>query len=332
MSARDVAGKPLLTKYNFARKVKNVSDLRCILEIGEQMDYTERIQAAIDFIESHLETEITPSKVASVAGFSEYHFHRIFQTMLGESVADYMRKRRLSEAARMLKQTAANIREIAFKSQFETQESFTRSFKKMFGVSPLQYRKGGNLISSYHKKKVDQDMMKHLQEGLTLQPRFEHKEKDLAIGLANSFAEGSFKQIEQLWTTFHSRMQEIENIKPGYALGICMASHPDIAIKSDTTFVYAAALPVTKIDCVPPGMVVIEIPGGDYAVFTHKGSLDNLPHTVNYVWGTWIPKNMEKYQHADGPDFELYDSRFEPQTRSGEIDIYIPVTRSDTKI
>lgn len=289
------------------------------------MDYIERIQRAVDFIEDNLRREITPSAVASVVGFSEYHFHRIFQGMLGESVAEYIRKRRLSEAARLLRSTSAKIRAIAFESQFETQESFTRAFKKMFGVSPLQYRKYGNSISSYHKNKVGIDMIKHLQAGLTVEPRFETREKDLAIGLANSYAEGSFEQIERLWSTFRSRMHEIEDVKPGYALGICLASHPDVAKQPNTTFVYAAALPVSKVNSVPLGMAVFEIPKNNYAVFTHKGSLDTLPHTVNYIWGTWIPKNVENYRHSGGPDFEFYDERFNPLTRSGEMDIYIPV-------
>lgn len=289
------------------------------------MDYIERIQAAVDFIENNLGQEITPSTVASAVGFSEYHFHRIFQGMLGESVAEYIRKRRLSEAAGLLRSTSTKIRAIAFESQFETQESFTRAFKKMFGVSPLQYRKFGNSISSYHKKKIGADMIKHLQEGLTVVPRFETRERDLAIGLANSYAEGSFQQIEQLWNIFRSRMHEIENVKPGYALGICLALHPDVPKKPNTTFVYAAALPVSKVTNVPPGMTVFEIPKNNYAVFIHKGSLDTLPHTVNYIWGTWIPKNVENYRHSGGPDFELYDERFNPLTRSGEMDIYIPV-------
>ena len=96
-------------------------------------------------------------------------------------------------------------------------------------ASPLQYRKLGNTISSDHKKKVGKDMIRHLQEGFTLEPRFEHKETDFAIGLADAYSEDSIKQIQQLGTVFESRMHEIENVKPGYALGVCMASHPDVA-------------------------------------------------------------------------------------------------------
>jgi AraC family transcriptional regulator len=289
------------------------------------MDYTERIQTAIDFIEDNLKQEIKTSAVASTAGFSEYHFHRIFQAMLGESVADYIRKRRLSEAAEMIKHTSSKIRDIAFESQYETQESFTRSFKKMFGVSPLQYRQLGNEIANYHKRKVSKEMIKHLQQGLTMEPRFEQREKELAIGLGDTFAEECSPEIEKLWNKFQSRMHEIENVKPGYALGICMATHPEVIKKPDTTFVYAATLPVSAIGKVPPGMTVFEIPPGKYAVFTHNGSLDTLTHTANYIWGTWIPKNADNYRHADGPDFELYDKRFNPQTRSGEIHIFIPI-------
>ncbi len=121
------------------------------------------------------------------------------------------------------------------------------------------------------------------------------------------------------------RQGEIKNVKPGCAFGICMASHPSVEKKERQTFVYMSGLPVSKVESMPDGMISCEIPARKYAVFTHKGSLDTLPHTVNYIWGTWVPKNIEAYQHKDAIDFELYDDRFDPKTLSGEFDIYIPV-------
>lgn len=89
------------------------------------MNYLERIRAAIDFIEDHLSEEISVASVAALVGFSEYHFHRIFQGMLGESVAAYIRKRRISEAAKQLELTDSPILGLALASGFETQESFS---------------------------------------------------------------------------------------------------------------------------------------------------------------------------------------------------------------
>jgi len=50
-----------------------------------------------------------------------------------------------------------------------------------------------------------------------------------------------------------------------------------------------------------------------------------LPHTVNYIWGTWVPKNVDVTKQKGAVDFEFYDGRFNPETRDGEFDIYVPV-------
>lgn len=289
------------------------------------MDYVERIQAAIDFIEERLWQDVNSSDVCCAIGFSEYHFHRVFQGMLGESVAAYMRKRRLSEAAKQLRSSSTAILDIALASQFDSQESFTRAFKKMFGVSPNQFRKNGDTASSYLKKRTNIDMIEHLQTGIHLEPVYKEFDGALVVGMASGFAEGEHKEIGQLWDRFNVRQGEIKNVKPGCAFGICMASHPSVEKKERQTFVYMSGLPVSKVESMPDGMISCEIPARKYAVFTHKGSLDTLPHTVNYIWGTWVPKNIEAYQHKDAIDFELYDDRFDPKTLSGEFDIYIPV-------
>lgn len=58
--------------------------------------------------------------------------------------------------------------------------------------------------------------------------------------------------------------------------------------------------------------------------FSHKGPISKLGETVNYIWGIWIPQSGCKL--VDAPDFELYDDRFNPETMSGEFEIYVPVT------
>jgi len=292
------------------------------------MNYSASIQAAIDFIESRLFEDIAPSAVAAQIGFSEYHFHRIFRGMLRESVADYIRKRRISEAAKLLQESDKPILELALASGFETHESFTRAFKKMYGLTPSQYRQQKHGLSTYHKKRTSRTMLEHIQTGITLEPRIETRGPELVVGLGAAYSEGaesSFLEIQQLWKSFLTRQAEIARVKPGYALGVCLSEHVDIPKRQDRSFAYIAGLPVSEFSDIPPGMVTCAIQKSKYAVFTHKGSLSALPHTVNYIWGTWIPKNVSNYSHANAPDFELYDSRFDPETDSGEFDIYVPI-------
>ncbi|MGE7943893.1 helix-turn-helix domain-containing protein [Lysinibacillus xylanilyticus] len=105
------------------------------------MKYEWVIQKTIDWIESHLHEQISANDIDEVTGFSKYHFHRIFQTSVGMSVSEYIRMRRLANAASTLLNTDERIIDIAFYYQFESQETFTRAFKKLYSLPPGQYRK-----------------------------------------------------------------------------------------------------------------------------------------------------------------------------------------------
>lgn len=105
------------------------------------MKYEWIIQKTIHWIESHLHERISSEAIDDVTGFSKYHFHRVFQAAVGMSISQYIRMRRLANAATTLLHTDERIIDIAFYYQFESQESFTRSFKKLYGLPPGQYRK-----------------------------------------------------------------------------------------------------------------------------------------------------------------------------------------------
>lgn len=289
------------------------------------IDYIKHIQMAIDFIEEHIDDQISVEDVASSASFSEYHFHRIFTAVLGESVSEYIRKRRLAQAGRELIGSALPVIEVGLNAGYDSQEAFTRAFKKMFGVTPAFYRRRGKSSSYIDKQKTTLEMIEHLQRGLTMEPRIETKDCQLVVGMAGSFGENAFHDIGKLWDRFNERQSEIDaNVIDGdYALGVCCASHPQIAKGEGHTFIYMACRPVSSIGNIPEGMVAYKIPAARYAVFTHSGPLKNLPHTINYIWGTWLPKS--EHGHADGPDFELYDDRFDAAASYGDIDIFVPI-------
>lgn len=105
------------------------------------MEYEWIIQKTINWIESNLHEQITAEIIEEISGFSKYHFHRVFQTSVGLSVSEYIRIRRLANAASALMNTDERILDIALYYHFESQESFTRAFKKLYGFPPGQYRK-----------------------------------------------------------------------------------------------------------------------------------------------------------------------------------------------
>lgn len=105
------------------------------------MNYTWSIQQSMHWIESHINEAINTEEIAAAAGFSMYHFHRIFQTEVGMSPAAYVKIRRLAHAASALLHTDERILDIALYYQFESQEVFTRIFKRAYGLPPGRYRK-----------------------------------------------------------------------------------------------------------------------------------------------------------------------------------------------
>lgn len=105
------------------------------------MSYSPIIQKSIDYIETNLHEDLTLDSIAQSAGFSKYHYHRIFQKEVGVTASEYIRYRRIANAANMLLYTDEKIVDIAFYYQFDTQESFTRAFKKYYQLPPGQYRK-----------------------------------------------------------------------------------------------------------------------------------------------------------------------------------------------
>ena len=105
------------------------------------MEYTKVIKKAMNYIENNLKKEIRTEDIADSAGFSKYHFQRVFKRETGLNLYEYIQKRRLAEASSLLLNSNIRILDIAVYLCFESQEVFTRAFKKVYGLPPGQYRK-----------------------------------------------------------------------------------------------------------------------------------------------------------------------------------------------
>jgi AraC family transcriptional regulator len=116
------------------------------------MNYYERIQRAINYIETNLENTIDLEKVAAEAYMSNANFYRLFFALTGFAVKEYIRQRRISIATIAVTKGAENILDIALRSGFESNEAFSRAFKRITGYPPSAFRKG-NL--NYHFERVN---------------------------------------------------------------------------------------------------------------------------------------------------------------------------------
>lgn len=112
------------------------------------MKYDDCIKESIDYIELNLNNKIKLKELADNVFLAQYYFHRIFHAAVGESVAEYIRNRRLNEAADELLNTNNKIVDIALKYQFSSQEVFTKAFKKLYGIPPRKFRMSKNKITS----------------------------------------------------------------------------------------------------------------------------------------------------------------------------------------
>lgn len=105
------------------------------------MEYTKEIKKAMNYIENSLKEGIRLEEAAALVGFSKYHFQRVFKRETGLNLYEYIQKRRLAEASSLLLNSNMRILDIAVYLCFESQEAFTRAFKKVYGLPPGQYRK-----------------------------------------------------------------------------------------------------------------------------------------------------------------------------------------------
>ncbi len=291
------------------------------------MDHLEQIQRAVDYIEDHLNSDLQVDDIARIAGFSRWHFQIIFSASVGDSLKEYIRTRRLSKAMSELA-TDKRILDIALDAGFESQESFTRAFKAMFKSTPGECRKNGINPSHVKKIRITYEYLDHLYGGINMEPFFKKLGEMKIVGHKGVFIsvlspeKDNMVVIPALWQKFMPRVREVKNAKSPVVLGVCMEV-PAGERKRPDECLYYAATEVTSFDNTPEGMDQFTIPAGEYAVFTHKGVLSTFEHTMNYIYGSWLPKSGKKLRHA--PDLEMYDERFKLDHPDSEIDVYIPI-------
>lgn len=148
-------------------------------------------------------------------------------------------------------------------------------------------------------------------------PRFVNGHFLLIAGLGGRFTSETTKAIPELWEKFIPEIGKIPGQKSEVTYGICC--NPD----GKGGFEYIAGVEISKLDDLPDKYRWVEVQPQHYAVFEHKGSLDTLPQTFQYIWKTWLPQSG--YQAADAPEFERYSEDFNPKLNTGVLEIWLPL-------
>jgi AraC-like DNA-binding protein/GNAT superfamily N-acetyltransferase len=166
-----------------AHGIKTKERLFCYHDAMMATEAFKLLNRAILYLESNLTEPASVAEAAALVGYSRYHFSRTFLERIGITPAAYLRKRRLTEAGRELATTSKRILDIALDYQFQSQEAFTRSFKREFGVSPGIYRIRGRLRRLFDKITLSATRLLYPGHGIGVMGRFFVPEQAMVAAL-----------------------------------------------------------------------------------------------------------------------------------------------------
>lgn len=286
------------------------------------------IQRGIDYIESHLDDELSLHDVGRAAGLSAWHFQRSFKALTNETLKGYIRGRRLARAGGSLVGGRSRIIDIALAAGYDTQESFSRAFKQHYGATPGAYRRAGRQPFDHKKVRIDADYLAHLHAGVTLEPVIERLPARTCVGLKTSFFGTSSEKnnmaerLPPLWEGFLARLPELSARRPG-GPGYGILWQEDAADAELLSYCAAVEVEHAGAATLPPRMAVVRLEEQLHARFRHVGPVQRLDHTVNYVYSNWLLRSG--WRHAGGPDLEIYGDEYEPGSDTSVTYYAVPV-------
>jgi AraC family transcriptional regulator len=291
------------------------------------MGYYNYIRDTVDYIEEHLNEELSLDRLADRLSFSSYHFHRVFHYGTGITVMEYVRKRRLSESVDLILNTDLSIIAIALNMQYQSPEAFARAFRRHFGLNPSECRAKRTDLPTYERLGEHQMTAMAYAGDIKLQPRFANKDEFMVIGYELDTA-ASDMSIPEFWNLY--LQQDWPGTIPNWIdparwvdLGICYGW------REDGSFKYLLGMEVTSFDNAPADSVCKVFPSLNYAIFTtpkvpRDVFLSSIGQSWDYIFKVWL--HQSDYEVAEGPQFEVYDERCQAHIDS-QIDIYIPVRK-----
>jgi predicted transcriptional regulator YdeE/DNA-binding transcriptional MerR regulator len=158
-----------------------------------------------------------------------------------------------------------------------------------------------------------------------MEPKIIEKEGFTLVGV-RYFGTNENHEISELWTQFNelaAKTNGVPNAEGDAAIGLCTVLDD---VPMEEGFEYVAGFPVSNVEDVPEGFVVREVPPHTYAVFAHKGDMQGLAKTYEYIYETWLPQSG--YELAEKIDFEYYDQDFKDFAPDSIFYIYLPIRKA----
>ena len=272
------------------------------------------VNKALWYIESHFAREISLEEISTIGGVSRYHMSRAFGSAMGQPIKQYVRGRRLTEAARSLANGAPDILTVALDVGYGSHEAFTRAFRDQFGVTPEMIRAQGNLdnIELVEPIKIDETLNANLEP-----PRFVNGKVLLIAGAGARYDCQSSAGIPAQWQRFLPHFGSIPGQIGRVAYGVICNSD------DEGNFDYICGAEVPDFSALPAEFSHVRIPEQRYAVFSHREHISAIRRTMNTIWSKWLPESG--HEVVDAPLFERYAEDFDSTTGKGGVEVWIPI-------
>ncbi|SFT97890.1 AraC family transcriptional regulator, mar-sox-rob regulon activator [Kosakonia arachidis] len=290
------------------------------------MDQAGIIRDLLAWLEGHLDQPLSLDNVAAKAGYSKWHLQRMFKDVTGHAIGAYIRARRLSKSAVALRLTARPILDIALQYRFDSQQTFTRAFKKQFTTTPALYRRSPDWSAFGIRPPLrlgEFTLPKH--EFVTLPPMH-------LIGTTQSYT-CSLEEISdfrnqmriQFWREFLSNSPTL----PQELYGL-HEPRPSLEKDDEQEVFYTTALTPEMANGYLSNAQPVLLEGGDYMAFSFEGSPDGLQDFILTVYGTCMP--ILNLTRRKGQDIEHFytqpdDSRDREPPLHIRCEYLVPIRR-----
>lgn len=264
------------------------------------MEWLKNLSNAIDYIEENLDKEISVDTAAHIACCSTYYFQRMFSYVVGLSLAEYIRKRRMSQAAFELQRTDRKVIDIALKYGYNSPTSFNRAFQKVHGIAPTAAKNNGITLNSYPPIRFSVTITGGEAMPYHIEKKCPMRMIGIRMPLVNDI-EINMQNIPRFWkqtlcTEYFKQLCNFHQNEPKGILGVTVYQDPD------NIFYYIA---VSTDAIAPYAMAEFEIPVATWVVFENTGRFkENVQSICRRFYSEWLP--FSGYESAGLPDIEVY--------------------------
>ncbi|MCC5618954.1 AraC family transcriptional regulator [Nostoc sp. CHAB 5715] len=253
--------------------------------------YEQRLLRVSDYIHAHLDDDLDLDRLAEVACLSPWHWHRVYRAVHGETLAGTVKRLRLQRAAADLAHSRLAVSRIAARAGYPDLSSFNRVFKSSYGLAPAAYRRAGShaAYSTALKQGMTDmyDVKIKMQEEVRL-AGIAHQGSYMAIGKAFDMLYGTLSARNQLQKD--CGMVGLYHDDPDVVPVEALRSHACVTVGVD----FKAEAPLEPL----------VLPGGYFAVLTHKGPYADMPEAYRWLYAGWLPQSGRELRND--PMFELY--------------------------